>query len=286
MAVLVCIPTNSVRGFPFLEKTLESPSDSKEIKPVNPKGNQPWLSIGMTDAEAEVSVLWPPNAKNWLIGKDPDTGKDWRQEEKGATEEEMVGWHHRLNEHEFEQTLGDSEGQGMVACCSPWGCRESDMTEWQNNSSNPCPSHRWRCPTITSSLRPSPPAFSLSQHLGFSNELALPIRWPKNWSFSFSISPSNEYSGLISCRMDWFDLLADQWTLKSCLLYHHLKASVFWCSAFFVVQPQLTFVYDYGKNHSFERETNIWWIQIWWKLPIATKTLNEPQIEEIWRKPH
>ena len=122
-----------------LEKTLESPSDSKEIKPVNPKGNQPWISIGTTDAEVEVSVLWPPDVKNWLIGKDPDTGKDWRQEEKGATEEEMVGWHHRLNEREFEQTRGDSEGQGMLACCNPWGCRESDMTEWLNNSSNSCP---------------------------------------------------------------------------------------------------------------------------------------------------
>ena len=91
-----------------LEKTLESPLDCKEIKPVNPKGNQPWKLIGRTDAEAP--ILWPPDAKNWLIGKDPDAGKDWGQKEKGVTEDEMVGWHHGLNGHEFEQTLGDGEG--------------------------------------------------------------------------------------------------------------------------------------------------------------------------------
>ena len=85
-----------------LEQTLESPLDSKEIKPVNPKGNQSWIFIGMTDTEAEAPILWPPDVKNWLSGKDPDAGKDWRQEEKGTTEDEMVGWHHRLNGHEFE----------------------------------------------------------------------------------------------------------------------------------------------------------------------------------------
>ena len=97
-----------------MEKTLESPLDSKEIEPVNPEGNQPWLFIGRTDAEAEASVLWPPDAKNWLIENDPDDGKDWRQEEKGMTEDEMVGGHHWLNGHEFEQTPGDGEGQGSL----------------------------------------------------------------------------------------------------------------------------------------------------------------------------
>ena len=92
----------------MLEKTLESPLDSKEIKPVNPKVNQPWLFIGRNDAEAP--IFWPPDVKNWLTGKDPDAGKDWRQEEKVATEDEMVGWYHRLNGHEFEQTAGDGEG--------------------------------------------------------------------------------------------------------------------------------------------------------------------------------
>ena len=104
-----------------LEKTLESPLDIKEIKPVHPKGNQPWILIGRTDAESEGPVLCPPDAKSRLIRKDPDAGKDWRQEEKGTTEDEMVGWHHRLNGHEFEQALGVGEGQGGLACYSPWG---------------------------------------------------------------------------------------------------------------------------------------------------------------------
>ena len=118
-----------------LEKTLKSPLDSKEIKPVNPKGNQPWIFIGRTDAEAEAVILWPPNAKSRLIGKDPDAGEDWGQEEKGMTEDEMVGWHHRLYGHEFVQTLGDSEGQGSQACCSPRGHKESDRTKRLNNNS-------------------------------------------------------------------------------------------------------------------------------------------------------
>ena len=116
-----------------LEKTLESPLDSKEIKPVKPKGNQSWIFIGRTDAEAEALILWPPDAKSWLIRKDSDTGESWRPEEKGTIEDKMVGWHHQLNRHEFEQTLGDGEGQGSLACCSPWGHKESDMTEWLNN---------------------------------------------------------------------------------------------------------------------------------------------------------
>ena len=113
-----------------LEKTLKNPLDSKKIKPVNPKGNQPWIFVERTDAEAP--ILWPPDAKNWLTGKDPDAGKDWRQEEKGTTEGEMVEWHHWLSGHEFEQTPGDGEGQGSLPCCSPWGCKESDMTERLN----------------------------------------------------------------------------------------------------------------------------------------------------------
>ena len=117
-----------------LEKTLESPLDCKEIKPVNPKGNQSWLFIGRTDAESEAPILWPPDAKNVLIGKDPDTGKDWRQEEKGMTEDEIVGWHHWLDGHESEQTLGVGDGQGSLACCSPRGHKELDTTQHMNNS--------------------------------------------------------------------------------------------------------------------------------------------------------
>ena len=117
-----------------LEKTLETLLDCKEIKPVNPKGNQSWIFIRRTDAEAEIPILWAPDAKNWLTGKDPDAGKDGRQEEKWTTEEEMVGWHHWLNGHEFEQAPGDGEGQGSLVCCSPWGHKELDMTEWVNNN--------------------------------------------------------------------------------------------------------------------------------------------------------
>ena len=115
-----------------LEKTLESPLDCKEIKPVHPKGNRSWIFIGRTDAEAEAPVLWPPDWKSRLIRKDPDAGKDWRWEEKGTTEDEMVGWHHQLNGHEFEQALGVSDGQGSLAHCSPWGHKESDTTEQLN----------------------------------------------------------------------------------------------------------------------------------------------------------
>ena len=114
-----------------LEKTLESPLDSKEIKPVNPKGNQPWIFIGRTDAEVEAPILRPPDAKSWLTGKDPDPGKDWKQQEKRATEGEMVGWHHWLNGHQYEQTLGDSEGQGRLLCCSPWGHKETQLSDWR-----------------------------------------------------------------------------------------------------------------------------------------------------------
>ena len=115
-----------------LEKTLEIPLDCKEIQPVYPKGNQSWIFIGRTDAEAP--IFWPPDAKNWLIWKDPDAGKDWRQEEKGMTEEEMVGWHHRLDGHEFEQALGVGDGQASLVCCSPWGHKELNMTEQLNGN--------------------------------------------------------------------------------------------------------------------------------------------------------
>ena len=113
----------------LLEKTLESPLDCKEIKPVNPKGNQPWIFIGRTDTEAETPILWPPDAKSQLIGKDPDAGKDWRQEEKGVTEDEMVGWHHWLKGHEFEQALGTVKDR------EAWhaAVAESDMTERLNS---------------------------------------------------------------------------------------------------------------------------------------------------------
>ena len=118
----------------MLKKTLESPLDYKEIKPVNLKGNQSCLFIGRTDAEDEAPILWLPDMKSRLIKKDPDAGKDWGQEEKETTEDKMVGWHHQLNWYESEQALGDGDGQGSLACCSQWGHKESDTTEQLNNN--------------------------------------------------------------------------------------------------------------------------------------------------------
>ena len=115
-----------------LEKTLESPLDRKEIQPGHPKGDQSWVFIGRTDAEAETPILWPPDVKSWLIWKDPDAGKDWRQENKGTIEDEMAGWHHQLNGHGFGWILGVGDGQGGLVCCGSWGCKESDTTEWLN----------------------------------------------------------------------------------------------------------------------------------------------------------
>ena len=137
----------SNQGLPHCRQILyqlsyqESPY-SKEIKPVNPKGNQPWIFIGKNDAEAEAPILWPPDVKNWLIGKDPDAGNDWGQEEKGVTENEMAGWHHWLDGHGFERTLGDHEGQGSLECCSPRGhrVRHDWVTEQQPVGQN---THPW-----------------------------------------------------------------------------------------------------------------------------------------------
>ena len=121
-----------------LDKTLESPLDNKEIKPVHLKGNQTWISIGRTDAEAEAPIIWPPDTKSWLTEKDSDAGKGRRQEEKGMTEDKMAGWHHQLNGHKFEQALRGGEGQGSLVCCSPWGHKASDMTEQLNNNNYVC----------------------------------------------------------------------------------------------------------------------------------------------------
>ena len=115
-----------------LEKTLESPLDCKEIQPVHPKGDQSWVFIGRTDVQSETLILWLPDVKNWLTGKDPDAGKDWMQKEKGTADDEMVRWHRRLNGHEFEWTPGVGDGQRGLACCIPWGRKELDLTEWLN----------------------------------------------------------------------------------------------------------------------------------------------------------
>ena len=115
-----------------LEKTLERPLDCKEIQPVHPKGNQSWVFIGRSDVDAETPILWPPDVKSWLIWKDPDAGKHWWQEEKGMIEDEMVGWHHWLNGHEFVWTPGAGDGQGGLVCCSSWHPKDTDTTEWLN----------------------------------------------------------------------------------------------------------------------------------------------------------
>ena len=136
------VPKNRWFWTVVLEMTLESPLDCKKIQPVHPKGDQSWVFTGRTDVEAETPTLWPPDAKIWLIGKDPDAGKDWGQEEKGMIEDEMVGWHHRLNGHGFGQTPAVGDGQGGLACCGSWGHKELDTTEWLNWIRN------WNCKNI------------------------------------------------------------------------------------------------------------------------------------------
>ena len=126
------VPKNWCFWTVVLEKTLESPLDCKEIQPVHPKGDQSWVFIRRTDAEAETLILWPPHVKSWLIGKDPDAGRDWGQEDKGITEDEMAGWHHQLDAHEFQWTLGVGDRQGGLVCCDSWSPKELDTTERLN----------------------------------------------------------------------------------------------------------------------------------------------------------
>ena len=152
------------------EKTLESPLESKE--------NQPWIFIGRTDEETETPILWPPDVKSWLIRKDPDAGKDWGQEEKGVTEDGMVGQHHQLNGHEFEQTRGDSEGQGSLACSTPWGCKELDITWKQMDCMN------WR---VGSWLN-----HSNNRVFGSGDHLSIYYRWWwKLWTRKLSLFPQH-----------------------------------------------------------------------------------------------
>ena len=135
------VPKNWCFWTVVLEKTLESPMDCKEIQPVHSEGDQPWDFFGRNDAKAETPVLWPPHEKSWLTGKDSDAGRDWGQEEKGTTEDEMDGWYHRLDGHEFEWTPGDGDGQGGLVCCDSWGRKESDTTELNLRRITPAFSH-------------------------------------------------------------------------------------------------------------------------------------------------
>ena len=176
-----------------LEKILESPLDCEEIQPVHPKGDQSWVFIGRTDAEAETPILWPPHVKSWLIGEDPDAGKDWGQEEKGMTEDEMAGWHHRLNGNEFEWTPGLGDGQGDLACCDSWGCKESDMTEWLNWTEG-----------INTALNPN----QVSDVCIFNTAMCSPVRsklcaWFNSYSRESETAPTFELTLLAGHGLPW-----------------------------------------------------------------------------------
>ena len=144
------VPKNWCLWTVVLEKTLESPLDCKESQPVHSEGDQPWDFFGRNDAKAETPVLRPPHAKHWFIGKDSDAGRDWEQEEKGTTEDEMAGWHHWLDGHESGWTLGVGDGQGGLACCDSWGHKESDTTEWLNWTE--VKKRQWRYPFIPTEI--------------------------------------------------------------------------------------------------------------------------------------
>ena len=156
------VPKNWCFWTVVLEKTLESPLDCKEIQPVHPKGDQSWVFFGRTDAKGEILILWPPHLKSWLIGKDSDAGRDWGQEEKGTTEDEIAGWHHGLDGHESEWTPGVGDGQGGLACCNSWGRKELDTTEWLNwTELNNVWQHIQNVANQGSSSEPRIPGFSL-----------------------------------------------------------------------------------------------------------------------------
>ena len=230
-----------------LEKTLESPLDCKEIQPVRPKGNQSWIFIGRTDVEAETPVLWPPDAKSWLIGKDPDVGKDWGQEEKGTTE---VRWWDGIIDSldmslsKLQELMMDREDRG-----APFHGVVKSRT-WPRDF------HSLRTVVLEKTLASPLDIKEIKQVNPKGNQPWIFIRWPEFWSFSFSISPSNEYLGLISFRMDRFDL-AVQGTLKSLLQCHSSKASIIWCrtqlkrlsssssSSSLLYGPTLTSIHDY-----------------------------------------
>ena len=187
-----------------LEKTLESPLDCKEIQPVHTKGYQSWIFIQRTDSETKAPILWPPDAKKWLMWKYPDAGKDWRQEEKGMTEDEMVGWHHWLNGHEFEQAPGVGDGQGSLACCSPWGHKELDMTEQLNSTQlnselirSPPPIYSWNSRTWTS-LRYTDNIFNTVKKNPSGKQLFSPNTWDSYYIFldNFHFKYSDKYPNL------------------------------------------------------------------------------------------
>ena len=171
------VPKNWCFWTVVLEKTLESPLDCKEIQPVHSRGDQPWVFFGR-NAKSETRVIWPPHAKSWLIGKDSDAGRDWGQDEKGMTEDEMAGWHCRLDGHEVEWTPGDGDGQGGLACCDSWGRKESDTTERLNWLTDTVQIYYLLDPEVTTVLVLKPrclQSWSLSR--GSTGESVLCLAW-------------------------------------------------------------------------------------------------------------
>ena len=200
-----------------LEKSFVSPLGSRGIKLVNSKGNQSWIFIGRTDAKAEAPILWSPDAKNWLTGKDPDAGKDWRQKEKGTTEDGMVGWHHWLDGHEFEQALGVGDEQGGLACCSPWDRKESDMTEWLSWTELKalCPFINWRLLTHGTSYIDYTIFWHQPSHVQLLASVAT-IPFLRHFSilgtkFPNTSSWMNETGSLVSPYKSWFAGLVVSW---------------------------------------------------------------------------
>ena len=221
------VPKNWCFWTVVLEKTLESPLDCKEIQPVHSKGDQPWDFFGRNDAKAETPVLWPPHAKSWHIGEEFDAGRDWGQEEKGTTEDEIAGWHHGLDGHESEWTAGDGDGQGGLACCDSWGRKESDTTERLNWTEMIFPLHslfprvlselillhnmfvvsafKWKllqlCPTLCNSMDCSPPGSSVHGILQSKNTVV------GCHSLLQGIIPTQRPNlGLLDCRQIFYHL--------------------------------------------------------------------------------
>ena len=167
-----------------LKKTLESHLNFKEIKPVNLRRNHSWIFIGRTDVDADDPVLWPPDAKYCFLRKDPDAGQDWRQEEKGMTEDEIVVWHHRLDGYEFEQASGVGYQQGSLACCRPWGCKESDMTEQLKWTEYPLTSSKHNCFIFLAIIVPANETVEIINMTSFCHKICNSLWW---WLWKWKI---------------------------------------------------------------------------------------------------
>ena len=190
-----------------VEKTLENLFNCKEIQPVHSKGDQPWVFFGRNDAKAETPVLWPPHTKSWLIGKDSDAGRDWGQEEKGMIGDEMAGWHHQLDGRECEWAPGDGDGQGVLARCSSWACKESDKTEWLNWTEVNCRQEMFFFILLEELIKET--VFELNE---------IRVWWKFIWGFIWS-KPQNEYNKHIQMQFLISVPLLNLIIRKMCLHY-------------------------------------------------------------------